>query len=112
MRTDNERCFTGRVFTTGLRLLGIRHQRIDLYCPWMNGRIERFFGIFKTVLRRCVISDARTMDAFTSDFARWYNELRPHQSLGGMTPLEAWVGVDPFRVSGRKRDLSFVEGGN
>ena len=29
VRTDNERCFTGRVFASGLRLLGIGHQHID-----------------------------------------------------------------------------------
>ena len=76
----------------------------------MNGRIERFFGTFKAILRRCVIADGQTMDAFTADFTRWYNELRPHQGLGGATPLEAWGGVDPFCVSGRKRELTFVEG--
>src|SRR5690606_295290 len=37
VRTDKERCFTSRVFTCGLRVLGIRHQRIDIACPWQNG---------------------------------------------------------------------------
>lgn len=33
IRTDNESCFTGRVFSSGLRWLGIRHQRSDVHCP-------------------------------------------------------------------------------
>ena len=44
IRTDNEACFTSRVFRVVLRLAGIRHQRSDPGCPWQNGRIERLFG--------------------------------------------------------------------
>ncbi|MDZ4282432.1 MAG: integrase core domain-containing protein [Hydrogenophaga sp.] len=89
MRTDNEPCFTGRVFTRGLRWLGIRHQRSDIHCPWQNGRIERLFGTLKGVLKQLSLSDGRTFDALLRDFSTWYNELRPRQSLGGMTPAEA-----------------------
>ena len=38
--------------TLALRLMGIRHQRIDPHCPWQNGRIERFFGTLKPHLRQ------------------------------------------------------------
>ncbi len=44
VRTDNEAVFTSGLFRSALFLLGIRHQRIDLHCPWQNGRVERFFG--------------------------------------------------------------------
>jgi len=27
-------------------------------------------------------------------FVHWYNEIRPHQNLGGATPMEAWQGID------------------
>jgi transposase InsO family protein len=47
LRTDNETVFTSRVFRFGLWWLGIRHQRTDKGCPWMNGRIERLFGTLK-----------------------------------------------------------------
>jgi putative transposase len=30
------------------------------------------------------------------DFATWYNHVRPHQHLGGQTPVEAWDGIDPY----------------
>jgi putative transposase len=109
VRTDNERCFTGRVFSGGLKLLGIRHQRIDLHCPWQNGRVERFFGTLKAALRKCSFNRA-ALDAFLVDFTRWYNELRPHLNLGGMTPLEAWEGIDPFHTPGKLKAVQFVEG--
>lgn len=44
LRTDNEACFTSRVFRGVLALAGIRHQRSDPGCPWQNGRIERLSG--------------------------------------------------------------------
>jgi len=52
VRTDNERCFTSRGFTYGLKLMGIRHQRINLGCPWQNGRTERLFGTLKHYLQQ------------------------------------------------------------
>lgn len=33
LRTDNEACFTGRIFRFALALAGIRHQRSDPGCP-------------------------------------------------------------------------------
>jgi putative transposase len=109
IRTDNERCFTGRVFSTGLRLFGIHHQRINLHCPWMNGRVERFFGTLKKALKRCTFSDGTSLEAFLADFIRWHNEWRPHQNLGGMTPVEAWQGIDPFHAPSKPKAVDFIE---
>lgn len=110
VRTDNEACFCGRVFSTGLRLLGIRHQHIDLHCPWQNGKIERLFGSLKWVLRRLSLADGFALDALLTDWQRWYNTLRPHQNLGGMTPQEAWDGVDPFYAPQAPKEVRFVKG--
>lgn len=109
VRTDNERCFTGRVFAGGLRMLGNRHQRIDLHCPWQNGRVERFFGTLKGCLHQLALADGVALDQFLTDFGRWYNELRPHQNLGGATPIEAWRGIDPFHAPTEKA-VDFVQG--
>ncbi len=48
VRTDNESVFVSKLFRFGLWILGIRHQRTQIHCPWQNGRIERFFGTFKS----------------------------------------------------------------
>lgn len=47
IRTDNEHCFTSSFMKFALMLLGIKHQKFDIGCPWQNGRIERFIGTFK-----------------------------------------------------------------
>ncbi|RYH66479.1 MAG: transposase [Alcaligenaceae bacterium] len=109
VRTDNERCFTGKVFARGLDALGIRHQRIDLQCPWQNGRIERFFGTLKPLLRQWQFNGRAALTLSLREFADWYNELRPHQNLNGRTPVEAWNNVDPFHAPKPPRDVRFVQ---
>ena len=90
LRTDNEPVLTSRVFRFGLRWLGIRHQRTERCAPWQNGRIERFFGTFKAVLRARSAAEESVSDQDLRIFRFWYNFCRPHQHLNGRTPAEAW----------------------
>lgn len=103
IRTDNERVFTSRLFRFGLRWLGIKHQTTDLHCPWMNGRIERFFLTLKQKLDRWEIPDFESLARSLYEFQIWYNAVRPHQSLYGRTPAEIWNVTDVFSRKSRKR---------
>jgi putative transposase len=92
LRSDNEPIFTSAAFSEGLAKLGIEHQRIAPFAPWQNGRIERFFGTFKRAWRRRPVADQRhqpNLDVFRT----WYNHVRTHQNLGGLTPALAWQGI-------------------
>ncbi|CAM4074150.1 integrase core domain-containing protein [Paracidovorax anthurii] len=112
IRTDNEAMFTSRLWCTALRLLGIRHQRSAPGCPWQNGRIERFFGTLKPVLRSMRLT-AGGLPTKLAGFASFYNEVRPHQNLGGLTPHEAWQGItwaDVHRAQGRGAWVQACEG--
>ncbi len=94
LRTDNEATFTSRLFGLALWLLGIRHQRTVLHAPWQNGRIERFFGTLKQCLRELRAARPNEAEAIPGLrlFRLWYNHVRPHQNLQGLTPAEAWKG--------------------
>lgn len=96
IRTDNEACFTSRVFRAVLALAGIRHQRSAPGCPWQNGRIERLFGTLKRKLDQWEVAGFETLNASLREFGFWYNHVRPHQHLQGRTPAEAWAQVDPY----------------
>jgi len=102
IRTDNEACFTSRVFRVVLRLAGIRHQRSDPDCPWQNGRIERLFGTLKAKLDQWEVAGFEALNASLGEFRFWYNHVRPHQNLQGATPAEAWSRVDPYAVPVRQ----------
>jgi transposase InsO family protein len=92
LRTDNEACFVSRTMRLALGLLGIRHQRTDLHCPWQNGRIERFFGTLKEKLDRIAVLDGDDLRCKLIEFRCWYNHVRSHRHLDGRTPAEAWAG--------------------
>lgn len=110
IRTDNEPIFASPWFTLGLAMVGIRHERIDRFCPWQNGRIERVFGTLKArLLPWWDVAGAPDSVQPDLDTVRlWYNHVRPHQGLDGQAPAEVWdqqVRVD--RGASRTRGLRF-----
>ena len=102
IRTDNEAVFTSRMFRFSLWLLRIKHQRTELACPWMNGRVERFFGTLKQKLNHWEIPNMDALNASLHLFQFWYNHVRPHQYLDGLTPAEVWQGKINFKRSNNK----------
>jgi putative transposase len=61
----------------------------------MNGRIERLFGTLKAKLRDLAPMDKSAFGQMLDEFAYCYNAVWTHQNLGGLTPLEAWLGLSP-----------------
>ena len=111
LRTDNEPIFTSRLFRLGLWLLRIRQQRTAPHCPWQNGRIERLFLTLKEKILGW-FEEAGVPDDLEEDLATvraWYNHLRPHQHLDGLTPTAAWTGKKPSG-RGKPRYLSVWNG--
>jgi putative transposase len=96
IRTDNGSTLISWRFRRFLSILGIRHQRTAVGCPWQNGRIERLFGTLKQKLDQVVVRDRRQLSFALSTFRHWYNEIRPHQNLAERTPTEAWNCVDVY----------------
>jgi putative transposase len=94
IRTDNAPQLTSRRFRRFLRMLGIRHQRTDVGCPWQNGRIERLFGTLKAQLDQICIANHAKLNVALAQFRVWYNEIRPHQNLQSRTPVEAWAKME------------------
>ena len=95
LRTDNEVVFNSRLFRAFLRCAGIRKQTIPTASPWCNGRMERFFGTLKPWLSSLEMAGAAALQS-ALDQSRWfYNEVRPHQNLSGLTPAEKWQGLTP-----------------
>lgn len=64
---------------------------------------ERFFLTLKNELLRRILVPLRleTMCFEIARYVRWYNEARPHRSLGGATPCEVYDGVEPANRDAR-----------
>jgi transposase InsO family protein len=91
--TDNARNYTvSRDFAAALSEIGARHKRTRPFRPQTNGKAERFNGTLLTewaYVRRYDTNQAR-LDALP-EFVAYYNERRPHGSLGGLAPMTVLV---------------------
>ncbi len=92
--TDNGSGYVAKSFRRLLARLRIRHLRTRPYTPKTNGKAERFI---QTLMREWAYAiPYRSSDARTKDLPRWlawYNEQRPHVSLGRRSPAQALAGM-------------------
>lgn len=102
IRLDNHPVHRAQRVKTVMRWFGIRLRFSQPASPWQNGRIERFFGTFKSHLRGLRFLDESRLRSGLAEFTYFYNHIRSHQHLGGRTPVEVWQGVDPYRRAPRR----------
>jgi transposase InsO family protein len=90
VRTDNGSGYVARRFRKALRMLEIRQIRTRPYTPRTNGKAERFF---QTLLLEwaypILFSSSHARAADLPRWLTWYNQQRPHGSLGRRTPVQA-----------------------
>jgi len=107
LRTDNEAVFTSLTFRFCLWLMGIQPQRTEICCPWQNGKVERFFGTLKAKSKDLFFQSGQTLQQELNTFRFWYNHIRPHQYLEGLTPFEAYHGIDSHSRKNTKHPAWF-----
>jgi hypothetical protein len=92
MLTDNGAEFASRAnpdhpFELMLAELGIKHRYTRPYRPQTNGKVERFWRSLEDELIDGATFD--NLDHFANelfDYLIYYNDLRPHQGIAGVTP--------------------------
>jgi transposase InsO family protein len=109
--SDNGSEFKGRpdhAFVAGLARHEITQSFTKPRHPYTNGKAER---VIKTIMAECFARSGRTFASrehrrkFLYAFVSWYNQVRPHESLGGVPPLarlEAYLA----RVQSSKNELT------
>jgi putative transposase len=89
LRSDNGPEFVSRAILKWLTAANIDTAHIDPGKPWQNGSNESFNGKFRD---ECLSMQwfKNRIDAkiLIEDFRRGFNEVRPHSSLGQLTPAE------------------------
>src|SRR5512145_1404625 len=89
LRSDNGPEFISRALLKWIVGQGIETALIDPGKPWQNGATESFNGKFRD---ECLSLEwfKNLMDAsvLIETWRREYNAVRPHSSLGGLTPRE------------------------
>lgn len=89
LRSDNGLIFQSRRFRRACRDYRLSQEFITPYTPEQNGMIERFFRSLK---EECTwLHNFQSFDEAKKTISTWirfYNEQRPHQSLGYLSPHE------------------------
>lgn len=89
IRTDNGPEFTSKDLEQWSINKGISIQYIQPGKPMQNGYIERFNRLYReAVLDAYLFFDLNEVRILTEEWIEEYNQKRPHESLGNMTPLE------------------------
>jgi transposase InsO family protein len=78
----------GHAVTKRLAAMGIRDHPIAPRSPWQNGHAERLIGsIHRECLDHIVIFGEAHLRQVLNAYAAYYNNVRPHLSLGKDAPL-------------------------
>jgi putative transposase len=89
LRSDNGPEFVSRAILRWLAGTGIETALIDPGKPWQNGAAESFNGKLRDeCLSMQWFKNRVDASLLIESWRREYNEVRPHSSLGGLTPRE------------------------
>lgn len=92
--SDNGSEYRGRKdhpFVAGLSRRNIDQKFTRPHHPYTNGKAER---VIKTIMTECFKKSGRSFPSrdhrrrFLYAFVNWYNLSRPHESLGGIPPIQ------------------------
>ena len=87
IRSDNGPEFIAKAIQNWLAKNNIKTIYIDPGCPWQNGYAESFNSRFRIeCLNRELIYTLSEARVIFSDWKARYNNVRPHRSLGLLTP--------------------------
>lgn len=89
LRSDNGSEFIAQSVNDWLAANGIKRLFIEPGRPWQNGKGESFNGKLRDeCLSREWFSSAKEAQIVIESWRKFYNEERPHSSLGYLTPCE------------------------
>ncbi len=100
--------YTSTAFRELLKQLNVRQSFSAPASPYDNAVAESFFATYK---RECLdlelpFNYVRKFKTITSDFIKWYNLERIHQSLDYLTPLEKEEQFDKDYPFSKKLEIS------
>ncbi len=89
VRTDNGPEFTSKDFELWCKDAGIQIQFIQPGKPMQNGYVERFNRLYReAILDAYMFFELDQVRELTFEYIQEFNQRRPHEALGNLTPEE------------------------
>ena len=102
LRSDNGPEFVSRALLTWITSMGIDTALIDPGKPWQNGATESFNGKFRDECLSLEWFRSRAeAKVVIETWRRHFNEVRPHSSLGYLTPAEFVAKIEEQDAASR-----------
>jgi putative transposase len=102
LRSDNGPEFVSRALLSWITSMGIDTALIDPGKPWQNGATESFNGKFRDECLSLEWFRSRAeAKVVIENWRRHYNEVRPHSSLGYLTPAEFAAKIEEQDAASR-----------
>ena len=99
LRSDNGPEFVAQAVQQWLQAQGVQTLYIEPGCPWQNGYAESFQSRLRDECLNCEwFHNVREARVVVEAWRIYYNEQRPHSSLGYLTPREfyqSWQQAPP-----------------
>ena len=112
IRSDNGSEFTSHKIRLWLQNAGVITTYIEPGSPWENGFIESFNARMRTeFLNGELFGNMYEAEVLTKRWIRYYNELRPHSSLGGRPPAPQTILPLSLQYSGYSSGVSIEKNG-
>lgn len=111
LRLDRGCQYTAKDFCAQSRLLGLKFEFCDVQAPNQKPYIESFFSSFKR--EEVYRNDYKNpMDVFLAwkSYVLWYNNKRPHSSLGNLSPVQFRLQHHPYLSNVKASFLSSYMG--
>ena len=102
--TDNGSQMTSHSFREYVRALQVKHLRTAFRHPETIGKIERYHRTIKEedVFPKAYADPFQAQEGIRG-FVRYYNEERPHEALGNVTPEDRYAGREKAILARRER---------
>jgi putative transposase len=89
LRTDNGPEFVGAALSNWAKRHGVELRFIQPGRPMQNGYIERFNRTYREEVLNCYVFETLgEVRRMTSEWMPRYNDIRPHESLGNLSPRQ------------------------
>ena len=89
IRSDNGSEFVAQAIREWLKQIGVETLYIEPASPWENGYAESFHSRVRDEFMSCeIFENLRSARKQTDSWKEFYNEVRPHSSLGYLTPRQ------------------------